>query len=180
MLTVFPQQVSVSHDALTQRHGLPFESFKWWNVSAGQVSLLTMHITGLAKKMHLFWAYVSLIWFATYRKVRSTFIQEEFTALETQGRGHTGQVPKWKVVFCSLWHSYGRWQDQRAANAQNVGIKSDSLSEAQFLDGLQLWQIQLQQHSQLLSQCSALPFSKGYHPCTTTRVHHLLTQLIFW
>lgn len=51
-------------------------------------------------------------------------------------------------------------------HGKNARIKSDSLFEAQFLTPLQLWQIQLWQHSQLLSQCSALPFSRGYHTCS--------------
>lgn len=101
-------------DALTQGHGLQFELIQtmmkfvcWARVS--QALLLTMHTTGLTNKMHLFRAYISLVWFATHRKVTGG-VHEEFTAWEAQARD-LKSGPNTRVIFCSPRHSYGRWED---------------------------------------------------------------------
>lgn len=100
----------------------------WARVS--QALLLTMHTTGLTNKMHLFRAYISLVCFATHRKVTGG-VHEEFTAWEAQARD-LKSGPNTRVIFCSPRHSYGRWEDYTDMEAtqelnQIPCLKPDSL-----------------------------------------------------
>lgn len=131
-----------------------------------QVLPLTMYTTGLAKKkMHFFWACVSLILFCHTQKGKRYIHSGEIHSLRSTSQRSHRSGPTTESSF--LFSQTQLWEMRRLHRCGNTArIKSDSLFEAQFLAPSQLWQIQLWQHSQLLPQCSALPFSRGYYTCS--------------
>lgn len=135
----------------------------WARVS--QVLLLTMHTTGPAKNRHLFRAYMSLILVCHTQKGKRYIHSGGIHSLRGTSQRSYRLGPTTESYFLFSWAQL--WEVGRLHRCGNSAkIKPDSLFEAQFLTPLQLWQIQLWQHSQLLSQCSALPFSRGYHTCS--------------